>query len=497
METFTLVVILLFNTWICYLFLRSGLRSRRNLSPGPYPLPLVGNMLQLGAKPHQTFAQLAKKHGPLMSIHLGSLYTVIISSPAVAKEILQKHGQVFSGRTIAQAVHACDHDKISMGFLPVETTWREMPKICREQIFSHHSLEASEGLRQQKLQQLLDYAQKCCDGGRAVDIREAAFITTLNLMSATLFSTQATEFESEVTREFKEIIEGVATIVGVANFADYFPMLKPFDLQGIKRRADAYFGKLLCKIEGYLHERLESRKANPDAPKKKDFLETLVNIIEGNQYQLTTDHLTHLLLDLFVGGSETNTTSIEWIMSELVLNPDKMANVKDELKSVVGDKKLVDESHIPRLPYLQAVIKEVLRYHPPGPLLLPRKAESDQEVNGYLIPKGTQILINVWAMGRDPSIWKNPDSFEPERFLDQNIDFKGQDFELIPFGSGRRICPGLPLANWILHMTTATLVHNFDWKLEEGTADADHKGELFGLAVRRAVPLRIIPLKPY
>nr|A0A1Z3GBS4.1 RecName: Full=Ferruginol synthase; AltName: Full=Cytochrome P450 76AH30 [Isodon rubescens]ASC55319.1 cytochrome P450 CYP76AH30 [Isodon rubescens] len=492
METIALLAALFFIALTC--FLTSG--RRRNLPPGPYPLPIIGNMLQLGSNPHQSFAQLSKKYGPLMSIHLGSLYTVIVSSPEMAKEILHKHGQAFSGRTIAQAVHACDHDKISMGFLPVTSVWRDLRKICKEQMFSHQSLEASEGLRHQKLQQLLDYAQKCCETGRAVDIREASFITTLNLMSATMFSTQATEFESEATKEFKEIIEGVATIVGVPNFADYFPILKPFDLQGIKRQADGYFGRLLKKIEGYLNERVESRRLNPDAPRKNDFLETVVDIIEADEYKLTTDHLTHLMLDLFVGGSETNTTSLEWIMSELVINPDKMAKVKDEIKSVVGDKKIVDESEMPRLPYLQAAIKEVLRIHPPGPLLLPRRAEIDQEVNGYLIPKGTQILFNAWAIGRDPSIWKNPESFEPERFLDQTVDFKGQDFELIPFGSGRRICPGMPLANRILHMTTATLVHNFDWKLEEETANADHQDELFGLAVRRAVPLKIIPLRP-
>nr|AMZ03404.1 cytochrome P450 CYP76AH17 [Plectranthus barbatus] len=493
MESMNALVVGLLLIALTILF---SLRRRRNLAPGPYPFPIIGNMLQLGTKPHQSFAQLSKKYGPLMSIHLGSLYTVIVSSPEMAKEILQKHGQVFSGRTIAQAVHACDHDKISMGFLPVSNTWRDMRKICKEQMFSHHSLEGSQGLRQQKLLQLLDYAQKCCETGRAVDIREASFITTLNLMSATMFSTQATEFESKSTQEFKEIIEGVATIVGVANFGDYFPILKPFDLQGIKRKADGYFGRLLKLIEGYLNERLESRKSNPNAPRKNDFLETVVDILEANEYKLSVDHLTHLMLDLFVGGSETNTTSLEWTMSELVNNPDKMAKLKQELKSVVGERKLVDESEMPRLPYLQAVIKESLRIHPPGPLLLPRKAETDQEVNGYLIPKGTQILFNVWAMGRDPSIWKDPESFEPERFLNQNIDFKGQDFELIPFGSGRRICPGMPLANRILHMATATMVHNFDWKLEQGTDEADAKGELFGLAVRRAVPLRIIPLQP-
>nr|WCR39970.1 ferruginol synthase CYP2 [Scutellaria baicalensis]WCR39971.1 ferruginol synthase CYP3 [Scutellaria baicalensis] len=495
MDTYAIVIAVLFVGWTCFLWLRSGLR-RAKLPPGPRPYPIVGNMLQLGNKPHQTFAKLAKTYGPLMSIHLGSVYTVIVSSPDMAREIMLKFGQSFSSRHIAQAVHACDHDKISMGFLPVANTkWRDLRKICKEQMFANHSLEASQGLREQKLEQLLEYVQKCCDSGRAVDIREAGFITTLNLMSATLFSLQATEFESQVTQEFKEIIEGVATIVGVPNFADYFPILKPFDPQGVMRRAEYYFGKLLAKIDSYLVERLESRKRFPDAPKKTDLLETLVDISQGKEYDITNDDIKHLLLDLFVGGSETNTTSIEWIMSELILNPDKLAKLKHELNSVVGEKNQVQESDMARLPYLQAVIKEVLRYHPPGPLLLPRAATVDQEINGYMIPKGTQILINAWAMGRDPSIWEKPESFEPERFLNKRTDFKGQDFELIPFGAGRRVCPGMPLANRILHQITATLVHNFDWKLDPTSVEGDHTAELFGLAVRRAVPLKLIPIK--
>ncbi|XP_047983334.1 ferruginol synthase 1-like [Salvia hispanica] len=474
----------------------SSRQRRKNLPPGPFPLPIVGNMLQLGTQPHETFAKLSKKYGPLMSVNLGSLYTVIVSSPEMAKEIMHKHGQVFSGRTIAQAVEACGHDKISMGFLPVGGEWRDMRKICKEQMFSHQSMEDSQDLRKLKLQQLLDYAHKCSDECRAIDIREASFITTLNLMSATLFSLQATEFDSKVTMEFKEIIEGVATIVGVPNFADFFPILRPFDPQGVKRRADVYFGRLLALIEGYLNERIQSRKTNPNAPKKDDFLETVVDILEANDYKLKTDHLTHLMLDLFVGGSDTSTTELEWIMEELMSHPDKMAKVKAELKSVMGDQKVVDERQMPNLPYLQAVVKESLRLHPPGPLLLPRKAGSDQVVNGYLIPKGSQVLINVWAMGRDESIWKNANTFEPERFLDQKTDFKGQDYELIPFGSGRRLCPGLPLANRILHTVTATLVHNFDWKLERPDAsDAERQGVLFGFVVRRAEPLRIIPFK--
>ncbi|KAH6804549.1 hypothetical protein C2S51_032796 [Perilla frutescens var. frutescens] len=496
MESFVYVVAAVLLILMSFI-LSSG--PRRKLPPGPYPLPIIGNMLQLGRKPHHSFAQLSKQYGPLMSIHLGSLYTVVASSPEMAKEILHKHGQVFSGRIILQALHACDHDTLSIVFMPASNICREMRTICKEHILSYQSLEATKGLRQWKLQQLLDYVQRCCDSGRAVNIREAAFITTINLMSATLFSIQATEFDSEVSREFMEIIDGVSSILVAANYADYFPILKPFDLQGIKRKAKVCLGKLREKVEGYLNQRLESRKANPDAPKKTDFLETMLDIMEANESgQFTTDHLIHLLMDLLVGASDTNTITIEWIMTELMINPDKLAKVKEEMKSVVGEKKVVDESQMARLPYLQAVIKEVLRYHPPGPLLLPRKAESDQQLDGgYFIPKGTQVFLNMWAIGRDPTIWKNPDSFEPERFLDHNKDFiGGQDYELIPFGSGRRICPGGPLASRILHMTTATLVHNFDWKFEDATAAAaDHRAEANWMPVRKAAPLRILPIK--
>ncbi|XP_047968900.1 ferruginol synthase-like [Salvia hispanica] len=476
-----------------FLFLRS--RRGPRLPPGPRPLPIIGNFHQLGKKPYETLSHLAKTHGPLMSIRLGSLYTVIVSSPEMAKELLQRHGQVFSGRTIAQVMHARDLSKLSMAFTPVGKEWRNKRKICQEEVFSERSLEGSEALRQEKLQQLVEHVGRHCERGDVVDIHDVLLVTNLNLMLTTLFSTRSPDFESKTTKEFKEIIEVIAIAVTLPNFADYFPILKPFDPQGIKRKAELYFGKLFAKFEGFLNERLESRKNNPGGPKEQDLLETLVDISQGTDYNLTTEEILYLLFDLFVGGSETNTTSIEWIMTELLFNPDKLKKLKEEIKSVVGEKGQIREADIAHLPYLQAVVKETLRFHPPGPLLLPRRSEADQEVNGYVIPKGAQILFNVWAMGKDPSIWTDPERFEPERFLEKKVDFKGQHFELIPFGAGRRICPGMPLATRILQMTTAVLVHNFEWRLEKDKDHADHKGEVLAMALRRETPLRAIPIK--
>lgn len=200
-----------------------------------------------------------------------------------------------------------------------------------------------------------------------------------------------------------------------------------------------------------------------------------------------------------MGGPDPTSSTVEWAMTELLLNPETMSKAKQELRSVLEENsnKQLKESDISRLPYLRAIVKETFRLHPPGPLLIPRKSEYDVQVSGgYVIPKGAQVLINVWAIGRDPAIWgANSESFEPERFVDKDIDLKGQDFELIPFGSGRRICPGLALANQMLHMTLATLIRNFDWKLEV-SAEEDHRRELFGIALRKAVPLKAIPIHP-
>ena len=157
-------------------------------------------------------------------------------------------------------------------------------------------------------------------------------------------------------------------------------------------------------------------------------------------------------------------------MAELIHNPEKMAIARSEIKEVIGkDAMIIEESDICKLPYLEAVVKESLRLHPPAPFLLPHKALCDVEIGGFVVPKDAQILCNVWAIGRDPTIWSNPNEFMPERFSDVDIDYRGRDFELIPFGSGRRICPGLPLAHRMLHLMLASLIRKFDWQLEGET----------------------------
>ena len=201
--------------------------------------------------------------------------------------------------------------------------------------------------------------------------------------------------------------------------------------------------------------------------------------------------------DLFSAGTDTTSSTVEWAMAELLNNPKAMAKARSELDEVLGKGMIVEESDISKLPYLQAVVKETFRLHPPVPFLVPRKTEMESEILGYAVPKNAQVLVNVWAIGRDPMLWTNPNSFVPERFLECEIDVKGRDFQLIPFGAGRRICPGLLLGHRMVHLMLASLLHSFDWKLEDGMKPEDmDMTEKFGFTLRKAQPLQAVPIKP-
>ncbi|KAF7844728.1 geraniol 8-hydroxylase-like [Senna tora] len=183
-------------------------------------------------------------------------------------------------------------------------------------------------------------------------------------------------------------------------------------------------------------------------------------------------------------------------MAELLCNPEKLKKAKQELQLSLHKDEQFKESHISKLPFLKAVVKETLRLHPPTPFLIPHKSEEDVELCGFVVPKNAQILVNVWAMGRDSSVWENPNQFMPERFLNSEIGFKGHDFEFIPFGAGRRICPGLPLASRTMHVILASVLHCYDWKLAGGLKAEDmDMSEKFGITLNKAMPLLAIPIK--
>ncbi|XP_047326356.1 iridoid oxidase-like [Impatiens glandulifera] len=286
------------------------------------------------------------------------------------------------------------------------------------------------------------------------------------------------------------------------NLSDYFPMLKRLDLLGIKKGMMKDMGTCLKMVENFVKERVvqeERFKSREDYNRKKDFLDVLMEFQGDNREGLSRvseENLNILIMEMFFAGSETTSNSIEWLMSELLNHPNCMMKLKDELDRIVGRGRKIEESDIDELSYLQACVKEALRLHPPLPMLLPRNSMEDTNYNGYFIPKGTQVLVNAYAIGRDPEVWDNPLDFKPERFLDKNIELVGQHFGLIPFGAGRRICMGYALGQRVLHLVTATLIHTFDWKVGDSTTPGMiDMNEKMGITVRKLNPLIIIPTK--
>ncbi|KAL3739383.1 hypothetical protein ACJRO7_020750 [Eucalyptus globulus] len=463
--------------------------------PGPRPLPIIGNILNLTDKPHQALAKLSELYGPVMTIKLGTITTIVISSPEAAKEALQKNDPLLCGRQIPDTVKASGHYTESVVWLPASDKWKQLRKVCTVQMFSAHKLDAGQHLRRKKVDELVGFVHESCQRGHCVDIGKATFTTVLNLISNTLFSVDLAHYDEGSSQEFRDLVWGVMEETGKPNVSDFFPVLQWFDLQGARRRISGYFSRLLAILDRMIEERTQARASSVASSPTNDVLDSLIDLKESGE--LSRSEIKSLLLDLFIAGVDTSTSSLEWAMAELLHNPEKIERAHEELDQVAhGNERTLQEPDIARLPYLQAIVKETLRLHPPVPFLIPHKAESDVQICRFQIPRHAQVLVNVWAMGRDPGIWPDPGSFVPERFVGREIDFKGRDFELIPFGSGRRICPGMPLAYRMVHSILASLLRSFDWKLEQGVRPEEmDMTEKFGITLQKATPLRAIPMK--
>ncbi|CAI0409811.1 unnamed protein product [Linum tenue] len=491
---------LIFTATFLHLLGRSKTSDRApagKLPPGPTRVPIIGNLHNLGPNPHKSLADLAKVHGPLMSLKLGRVTTIVASSPGMAKEILQKHDKVLSNRHVNLAMEALDHHKFSLPLLPVESKyWRNLRKVCNSYIFTAQRLDSNEELRRVKVAELVEGVRRNASG-EAIDVARVAFRATLNAMSSTILSMDlADEERSEAAREFKELARGIMEDCATPNLGDFFPLLARMDLQGIKSRVKGHLRKALDLFQTVIDNRLRNRQSESYVS-ANDMLDTLLAIgdeEEDKAAAMDPLRIQRLCVDLFVAGTDTTSTTLEWAMAELLRNPNTLAKAREELDATIGKGNNFQESDISRLPYLQAILKETFRLHPAAPLLLPRKGGEDVEICGFIMPKGVQILVNVWAIGRDPMIWDDPNAFVPERFLGSEVSAKGNSFELLPFGAGRRICPGLPLALRILHMMLGSLIHWFDWKLPDGVEpeklDMDEK---FGMALQKAKPLLAIP----
>nr|AKH41020.1 cytochrome P450 CYP76AA20 [Thuja plicata] len=479
------------------IFLWRRNKKRLLLPPGPPAWPIVGNLFQLSRKPNEALSALSAQYGPLMTIFLGMKTAVVVSSAAMAKEVFKTHDHIFAGRAPIHAATILSYDKSSIIWDQNGSQWRKFRRICTTELFSSKKIQALQHVRRDSVSQMIQLIfQENGLKGKSVNLADLIFHTTMNMISNMIFSAKVFDPNNPESVEFLSATTSWVVFAEKPNLADFYPWLGFLDLHGVDRKIAASLKRAYYFLDLWINNRLatRSRELNDEREKEKDFLDVLLDM-RGHDLSLTD--IRSIIFDLLIAGFDTTSATIEWAMAELIHNPDKMEKVQGELEEVVGHSRRVEESDTDHLPYLHAVVKEVLRLYPPGPLLIPHKASSSCEIGGSVIPKDTQVWVNVWAIARDPGVWKEPSKFMPERFLEgegAKMDFKGQDFELIPFGAGRRICLGLPLADKMLHLILASLVHSFDWSLPNGMSakelDMDY---IFRVVLRKSQNLEAIP----
>ncbi|EEF36181.1 cytochrome P450, putative [Ricinus communis] len=348
-------------------------------------------------------------------------------------------------------------------------------KVCTIELFSIKRLESLRPIREDEVTAMVESIYSDCTNPentiRSLLVRKYLEAVAFNNITRLAFGKRFVNEEGVMEEQGKAFKASVAsgTKLGASlSMSEHIPWLRwmfPLDNEVIDKHT-AERDRLTREI---MEEHTVARRKTGDT--KQHFIDALLTLKE--EYDLSEDTVIGLLWDMIVAGTDTTAIAVEWTMAELVKNPRVQQKAQEELDRVIGSKRVLNESDFSSLPYLQCVAKEGLRLHPPTPLMLPHRASDSVKIGGYDIPKGSIVQVNVWAIARDPTVWKNPEEFWPERFLEEDVDMKGHDFRLLPFGAGRRVCPGAQLSISLVTSMLGHLLHHFHWTLPSGVKAED------------------------
>nr|XP_043617364.1 cytochrome P450 736A117-like [Erigeron canadensis] len=488
------LLLLLFFFFNLKYFKRSS-SSKKNLPPSPPRLPVIGNLHQIGPLLHHSLHSLSQSHGgPVMLIHLGSVPTLVVSSAEAARVIMKTQDLMFANRPNVKMWRKllCDLKEVSVA--PYGEYWRQVKSIMVVHLLSNKKIETYREVRDQEIALVVKkIAENSSSKKKVVDLSDLFVKFTNDVVCRVTFGNKYSEGESG--KKFRKMLSEFFEVLGGLNLGDLLPKLAWVDrVRGYEAKVDKVANELGEFLDGIVEERL--RKQSTDGGGGENFfVDILLKIQKEDSIGVTLDRLAikALLLDAYTAGTDTTATVLEWTFAELVKHPKVLKKVQDEVRMVLNGKQQINQDDIDSMKYLKAVLKETLRLHPPIPTLVPRVASQDVNVMGYDVAKGTRVIINAWAIARDPKVWDEPHEFRPERFLDSTIDFKGHDFDLIPFGAGRRGCPGISFAMTTNEHLLASLLHKFDWELPNKGKENDlDMNERPGLTIRKKVPLLVV-----
>nr|AMO65334.1 cytochrome P450 CYP71D489 [Scoparia dulcis] len=462
------------------------------LPPGPRKLPLIGHLhLLVSSDPaHHVFKDLALKYGPdLMHLKLGEVSTIIVSSSEMAKELFRTHDITFAYRPSSFSAETFSYNFTDIGLAPYGEYWRQVRKLCTLELLSTNRVQSFRPIREEEFYNLCRWIAS--KEGSLINLSEKVNLTTYDIIMRTSLGKKTGEAAAfiSIMKETNELSFGF-------HIVDLYPSIKLFRwTSGLGRKIEAIHQKSDRILENIISN--HKAKAIDDSTDREDLIDVLLKFHAdaGGEISLTNNNLKGILLDMFTGGSETSSTTVNWVMAELLKNPRIMEKVKEEVRRVYDEQGYVDESFLHELKYLKLVIKEGLRLHPPLPLLIPRENRYEKIITGgYEIPLKTRLMVNAWAIGRDPKNWKEPERFFPERFLENPPDFNGNSFQYLPFGAGRRICPGMVFGLANVELPLAMLLYHFDWTLPQGLKPEElTMAETLGMVSARKDHLHLIP----
>ncbi|KAK1677695.1 hypothetical protein QYE76_038543 [Lolium multiflorum] len=453
----------------CLVVVRSFWSGRKDgLPPSPWALPVIGNLHQLGGgHHHRTLQALARRHGPLFRLRLGSVPAIVVSSASVAEAVLKTQDHVFCSRpphyTALGTLYGCR----DIAFSPYGEPWRQSRRIAVVHLLSVKRVGSFRALRLKEVAGFVQQIRAACsagEGGGVVNVSELTVSLTNTVISKAAFGNKLGGVEPAMVRDMMKELTDVLVTFAVS---DLFPRLRWLDwATGLDARVKKTAAKLDGLLEGSLAEHERSR-VDGDG-EVRDLMDDLLSILkEGDRgFKLDRIDIKALILDMFIAGVHTTYKTIEWTMAQLLKNPREMAKVQSEVRQVAGgtDGGVLEEE-LEKMRLLHAAIREALRL---TPTLIERETIQDTRLHGYDIPAKTRVLINGWAIARDAESWENAEEFRPERFLGRAIDYSGKDTRFIPFGAGRRGCPGTAFAMRLVELTLANMMYHFDWELPNG-----------------------------
>ncbi|XP_052193633.1 xanthotoxin 5-hydroxylase CYP82C2-like [Diospyros lotus] len=484
---------------------RSNFHKKKGRTP-PEPAgawPLLGHLHLLGADKllHRTLGAMADNYGPAFCIRLGMKKALVVSSSEIAKQCFIENDKILSTRPRSVALEIMSYDHAVLGFSPYGPYWREVRKLAMVELLSSHRLEVLKHVRDSEVKFFVkemyeQWVGKGCDSPVLVEMKQKFGDLAMNIIVRIIAGKMYAGSSNEESRRCQKAMGDFMHLVGLFLVSDAIPFLSWLDvingyhaeMKRSAREADALF-------QGWVDEHRQKRLNGSISPEDQDFIDVMMGALEetNGHYGRDLDSVIKATcLSMILGGNDTTVATLTWALTLLLNNRQVLKKAQDELDIHVGKQRQVNESDIKNLVYLQAIVKETLRLYPALPLSVHREAMEDCTIAGFNIPAGTRLLVNLWKLQRDPDIWSNPLEFRPERFcMDQrDFDVRGHHFELIPFGAGRRICPGITFALQVLHLTLARLLHGF----ELGTV-SDMKVDMTespGLTVPKATPLEVL-----